>query len=160
MPWVYVLSNCSFEGLFKIGHTSKASVEERARELFTSGLPTPFEVEGKYQVYDPEPIERMVHEILSALRPQANREFFAATLNEIDEAIRTAIDENEDQLGPKSMPVVTEIDRVAKKKALEQKQRIRTQRLTESVDERRDRWREMMRDVDMRAAEKRRYRKE
>lgn len=111
MSWVYVLSNPSFPGLFKIGHTTKAAVEMRAAELFSSGLPTPFEIEGKYQVYDSELIEQAVHRILKAQRHQSNREFFIATLVEIDAAISDAVAELDDQIGPKSNPVVSEEER-------------------------------------------------
>ena len=43
--WIYILSNKTMPGLFKIGHT-KNNPEERAKEISrAAGVPVPFEVE-------------------------------------------------------------------------------------------------------------------
>ena len=41
--YVYMLTNASMPGMFKVGRTVRDS-RGRARELYTTGVPTPFEV--------------------------------------------------------------------------------------------------------------------
>lgn len=40
---VYVLTNPSMPGLVKIGKTTQKEVSERMTQLYTTGVPTPFE---------------------------------------------------------------------------------------------------------------------
>ena len=122
MSWVYVLKNTNsrLDGLYKIGHTTKADPEDRAREISQgSGVIGEWVVEGRYQVYNSEPVERLVHQLLIDSRCQNNREMFEATLTEIDAAIREAIDDLEDHLGPQTVAVVTEEERERREKEQE-----------------------------------------
>ena len=78
--WIYILSNPSFSGgQIKIGKTAKHP-SERASELFTTGLPTPFYLEYTALVANHDDVELTVHSALSAYRPSNNesfsREFF------------------------------------------------------------------------------------
>ena len=78
--WIYILSNPSFSGgQIKIGKTAKHP-SERASELFTTGLPTPFYLEYTALVANHDDVELRVHSALSAYRPSNHesfsREFF------------------------------------------------------------------------------------
>ena len=119
MGWVYVLRNTNkrFEGVYKIGHTTKAKPEDRAREVTNgTGVIGKYIPEGVYQVYQSEAIERYVHRLLARKRVQNDREFFEATLEEIDAAIREAVANTGDQLGPGTRAVVTEERRLEEEK--------------------------------------------
>lgn len=72
---VYVLLNPSMPGLVKIGKTKRDS-ENRANELHTTGVPTPFIVIYEVLVEDCDACERRVHEFLSDYRVSNQREFF------------------------------------------------------------------------------------
>ncbi len=72
---VYILTNQAMPGLVKIGFT-KNSVEERVRELFTTGVPSEFKIEFQIECRDPEGVEQAVHEYLTEHRHQSIREFF------------------------------------------------------------------------------------
>lgn len=77
--WVYILSNESMPGLLKIGFT-KNLPENRARELYQTGLPFPFVVEYKVYTRNPYAIEQRVHRKLAEYRAAKNREFFCCDL--------------------------------------------------------------------------------
>ena len=63
-------------GLLKIGRTEKIPTA-RLDELFTTGVPEPFEIAYYALVQDSKKSEKAVHHLLSRYRYKANREFFA-----------------------------------------------------------------------------------
>jgi len=58
--YVYIISNESMPGLLKVGYTLK-DPEIRAKELYTTGVPTEYIVEYWILVDDPYRIEQRVH---------------------------------------------------------------------------------------------------
>lgn len=82
MAYIYLLSNNSMPGVLKIGCTTRLP-ESRAAELFSTGVPTPFEVTAFWSV-EPTKIKQIefdVHELLAAYRVHNNREFFRLDLD-------------------------------------------------------------------------------
>jgi hypothetical protein len=80
---VYVLSNPSFkDNRYKIGLTTR-SCDKRAKELYTTGVPTPFQVKHQWEVVDTKLMERFMHVIFEPLRANKSREFFDAPLDVI-----------------------------------------------------------------------------
>ena len=73
--FVYVLKNESMPGVVKIGFTTRLP-QSRAEELFTSGVPSPFEIHSSIWFDDPKSIECELHEDLEHLRVSPSREFF------------------------------------------------------------------------------------
>jgi hypothetical protein len=63
-------------GLLKIGHTEKIPTA-RLDELFTTGVPEPFEIAYYALVQDSRKSEKMLHQLLNRYRYKNNREFFA-----------------------------------------------------------------------------------
>lgn len=61
--FVYILSNKSMPGIYKIGCTSRSPVE-RASQLCTTGVPTPFQVEYFINIDNYTHIEKQVHKTL------------------------------------------------------------------------------------------------
>lgn len=85
--WVYVLSNSTIPGLYKIGYT-KDTPENRAKEISkATGVPSPFIVEWAFQCFDGENLEYEVHKYLDKYRENSRREFFKVTLGEAKDAI-------------------------------------------------------------------------
>ena len=85
--WIYMMSNPAMPGIVKIGMTT-TSPEQRCKELSSStSVPIPFELVVAYHVSDPSHVERAVHEILRDKRVNSNREFFKATVQELEEAM-------------------------------------------------------------------------
>lgn len=73
--YVYILINTSMPGLLKVGRTFR-DAKARARELQSTGVPTPFEVAFELFAEDHETLEQKLHERLSDFRVTGNREFF------------------------------------------------------------------------------------
>lgn len=78
--YVYILINSSMPGLIKIGRTLRDS-RMRARELFSTGVPTPFQVAFELFAEQHEVLEAMVHNELNDFRVNAAREFFRYPLD-------------------------------------------------------------------------------
>lgn len=75
---IYCFSNPSMPGIVKIGeiHTVGKSVHDRAREIYGTGVPTPFTVEFSAKVTDSRGTEGIIHELLDQYRVNNSREFF------------------------------------------------------------------------------------
>ncbi len=73
--YVYVLINHSFPNLLKIGKTTHDPLD-RATQLDTTGVPTPFVVVFARKFSDCDSAERAVHEFFKDYRSRRNREFF------------------------------------------------------------------------------------
>lgn len=75
---VYVLTNPAMPDLVKIGMTTRNEIDSRMRELYSTGVPFPFECEYacKVLVYDCVKIEKALHIAFHPYRVNASREFF------------------------------------------------------------------------------------
>lgn len=75
---VYLLTNPVMPGLVKIGMTTQNEVDKRMKELYTTGVPVPFECQFACRVKktDCAKIEKALHAAFAPQRINANREFF------------------------------------------------------------------------------------
>lgn len=73
---VYVLTNPSMPGLVKIGKTTRGSIEVRLSELYSTGVPVPFECAYAGRVQDETRVERAFHLAFGPYRINPKREFF------------------------------------------------------------------------------------
>jgi hypothetical protein len=86
--WVYILSNESQPGMYKIGYTSHENVDKRVKQLSRStSVATPFKLELAFRCFNAERLEGEVHQALSGHRISKDREFFAISLNEAKETV-------------------------------------------------------------------------
>jgi hypothetical protein len=74
---VYVLKNPAMPGLVKIGITTRAEVRIRMTELYTTGVPLPFECSFAGKVKDVKAIESALHIGFDKNRINQSREFFS-----------------------------------------------------------------------------------
>ena len=74
--YVYILRNEAMPGIYKIGATSRDDLEKRMKELYTTGLPFPFECEFSCKVEDYKKVEKLLHNTFLDCRLNPNREFF------------------------------------------------------------------------------------
>lgn len=76
---VYVLTNSAMPGLVKIGMTTRESIDTRMKELYSTGVPVPFECAYACEVSssDCAKIENALHTAFAPNRINANREFFS-----------------------------------------------------------------------------------
>ncbi len=75
---VYVLSNRAMPGLVKIGMTTRPELDVRLKELYTTGVPVPFDVEYACEVKDDNcaKLEKALHAAFEPDRINPSREFF------------------------------------------------------------------------------------
>jgi len=86
--WVYILSNESQPGMYKIGYTSQEDVETRVKQLSRStSVATPFFLEWAFKCFNAGKLEQEIHDKLRGYRISNNKEFFAVSLNEARETI-------------------------------------------------------------------------
>lgn len=76
---VYVLTNSAMPGLVKIGMTTRESIDTRMKELYSTGVPVPFDCEYACEVKasDCAKIEKALHKAFKPNRINDNREFFS-----------------------------------------------------------------------------------
>jgi T5orf172 domain len=73
---VYVLTNPAMPGLVKIGYTTQDDANTRIGQLYTTGVPVPFELEFACKVKNAEEVEKALHIAFSPYRINPKREFF------------------------------------------------------------------------------------
>ncbi|MDX9990073.1 GIY-YIG nuclease family protein [Thiothrix unzii] len=73
---VYVLTNPAMPGLVKIGKTTQLEVSERMKQLYSTGVPVPFDCAFACQVKDASEVEKALHFAFGRDRTNPNREFF------------------------------------------------------------------------------------
>jgi hypothetical protein len=75
---VYLLTNPCMPGLVKIGMTTQEDIDKRMRELYTTGVPVPFECQFACKVNNKDcaKIEKALHTAFDPQRVNRNREFF------------------------------------------------------------------------------------
>ena len=83
--WVYVLSNKSMPGIYKIGYTTRSPAQrlEEANTPDTWRPPTPYVIEFARHVAEANPKEQRIHRALKRYRVTPGREFFSTDLDEI-----------------------------------------------------------------------------
>ncbi|MGE6778289.1 GIY-YIG nuclease family protein [Vreelandella titanicae] len=83
--WVYVLGNGHMPDLYKVGRTT-GSIKVRMSQLFTTGVPMPFDCMFAEWFADCSAAEEFIHHYLEEWRIEFNREFFGADLTTIQHA--------------------------------------------------------------------------
>ncbi|WP_108821291.1 GIY-YIG nuclease family protein [Dysgonomonas sp. Marseille-P4361] len=75
---VYVLTNPAMPNLVKIGMTLRNEVDSRLRELYSTGVPLPFECRYAclVEINDCAKVEKAMHKAFYKNRVNPNREFF------------------------------------------------------------------------------------
>ena len=73
---VYILTNPAMPGLIKIGKTTQLEVDDRMKQLYSTGVPVPFDCAFACQVRDALEVEKSLHFAFGNHRVNPNREFF------------------------------------------------------------------------------------
>ena len=73
---VYVLTNPAMPGMVKIGRTSHDDAKTRIDQLYTTGVPVPFELKFVCKVPNSEEVEKALHTAFAPHRINPKREFF------------------------------------------------------------------------------------
>ena len=73
---IYILTNRAMPDYIKIGFTARADIKARLKELYSTGVPFPYELHYAVKVTDAKNTETMLHQIFSVHRENMDREFF------------------------------------------------------------------------------------
>jgi hypothetical protein len=73
---LYVLTNAAMPGFVKIGKTLLDDVSQRLAQLYTTGVPFPFELAFACKVPNGDEVERALHRAFAPDRANPRREFF------------------------------------------------------------------------------------
>lgn len=124
---VYLLTNPVMPGLVKIGMTTREDIDARMKELYSTGVPVPFECQYACRVKKADclKIEKALHTAFAPQRVNANREFFRIQVDQAkailelfhhEDVTDEVIDEIENDL--------TEEDKTASKKSRSSRPRL------------------------------------
>lgn len=86
--YVYVMTNEAMPGLVKVGFTDR-DPEIRAKELESTGVPYPFDVEYQILVDNPYQIEQRAHHDLNEFKER--KEWFCCTVSEAIASIKKSV---------------------------------------------------------------------
>ena len=90
---VYILINEAMPHLVKIGKTN-STIEKRIKELYTTGIPVPFECFHASKVQDMEFVEKQLQDTFKDSRVGPKREFFRISAERVRSALLLAEVEN------------------------------------------------------------------
>lgn len=110
---IYILVNEAMQGFIKVGKTT-TSVEQRMKELDTTGIPLPFECFFAARVADIDFVERKLHDAFAEQRVRQRREFFRLAPERAKSALQLAALED---VTPRNDVVADEDDQAALNKA-------------------------------------------
>ena len=87
---VYVLTNPAMPGIVKIGMTDRPDVRRRMADLYTTGVPLPFDCVIAREIEDREAaeIERALHTAFGPNRINPSREFFELEPEQVEVLLR------------------------------------------------------------------------
>lgn len=102
--YIYCLSNPTMPGLLKIGMTTRTP-EERAKELFTTGVAAEFKVEFERRIVNPLEKEKAIHKLLDKYRYNSNREYFNISAENAMKIIDTQIIEDIQSSSPSFLSI-------------------------------------------------------
>ena len=113
---VYVLKNPAFPSLVKIGITTRSEVQIRMSELYTTGVPLPFECAYAGKVDNVKKVEAALHQAFSNSRVNPSREFFELDESQAIAILQLITNEDVTPIVSDELEKVDEVSKVAGKK--------------------------------------------
>lgn len=106
---VYMLTNEAMPGLVKIGKTSRLDLDKRMKELYTTGVPLPFECAYacRVKLCHMDEVESALHKAFEPSRVNGNREFFRVSPSQVEPLLKLLTHINE---GDATAEVAAEIE--------------------------------------------------
>jgi hypothetical protein len=104
--YIYVLTNPAMPGMVKVGYTQDKT-PVRAQQIFTTGVPKPFQIEFFQLTENVEAVESAVHQALASKRVNRGREFFAVEIAEAVQVIEQHVRDPETRFIREPLKVAT-----------------------------------------------------
>ena len=134
---VYVLTNPAMQGIVKIGMTDRLDVQRRMSDLYTTGVPLPFdcviarEIEGR----EAAEIERALHTAFGPNRINPSREFFELEPEQVEVLLRVMPGRDVTPQDAKQTAELQQDDREASSKFKRHRSRTNELEFIESLNE-------------------------
>ena len=105
---IYILTNPIMPGIIKIGKTTQEDVKLRMAQLYSTGVPLPFECEYAAKVNNIDEVERALHTAFGPDRVNPKREFFEIEANQAITIIKLLELENVSPLVEQEADIIDE----------------------------------------------------
>lgn len=105
---IYILTNPIMPGIIKIGKTTQEDVKLRMAQLYSTGVPLPFECEYAAKVNNIDEVERALHTAFGPDRVNPKREFFEIEANQAITIIKLLEIENVSPLVEQEADIIDE----------------------------------------------------
>ncbi len=110
---VYILTNPALPNMIKLGMTTVEDVKQRMAQLYTTGVPLPFECVYAAKVPNHEKVEKALHIAFGPDRVNPKREFFEIDATQAIAIIKLMEIEDVTPMVANEKEVVDEVDREA-----------------------------------------------
>lgn len=107
---IYILTNPIMPGIIKIGKTTQEDVKLRMAQLYSTGVPVPFECEYAAKVNNIDEVERALHTAFGPDRVNPKREFFEIEANQAITIIKLLEIENVSPLVEQEADIIDEAE--------------------------------------------------
>jgi hypothetical protein len=107
---IYILTNPIMPGIIKIGKTTQEDVKLRMAQLYSTGVPVPFECEYAAKVNNIDEVERALHTAFGPDRVNPKREFFEIEANQAITIIKLLEIENVSPLVEQESEIIDEVE--------------------------------------------------
>jgi hypothetical protein len=107
---IYILTNPIMPGIIKIGKTTQEDVKLRMAQLYSTGVPVPFECEYAAKVNNIDEVERALHTAFGPDRVNPKREFFEIEANQAITIIKLLEIENVSPLVEQEAEIIDEVE--------------------------------------------------
>lgn len=107
---IYILTNPIMPGIIKIGKTTQEDVKLRMAQLYSTGVPLPFECEYAAKVNNIDEVERALHTAFGPDRVNPKREFFEIEANQAITIIKLLELENVSPLVEQEANIIDEAE--------------------------------------------------
>ncbi len=107
---IYILTNPIMPGIIKIGKTTQEDVKVRMAQLYSTGVPVPFDCEYAAKVKNIDEVERALHTAFGPDRVNPKREFFEIEANQAITIIKLLELENVSPLVEQEANVIDEVE--------------------------------------------------
>lgn len=132
---IYVLTNPAMPGMLKIGMTTREEIEIRMNELYTTGVPLPFECSFAGKTNNLKKVEKALHIAFGPQRVNPNREFFEIEDIQVIELLKLLCSEDVTPEVKNELDKVDEISKNAGKRFKEKRPKLNFEEMQISIGE-------------------------
>lgn len=132
---IYVLTNPAMPGMLKIGMTTREEIEIRMNELYTTGVPLPFECSFAGKTNNLKKVEKALHIAFGPQRVNPKREFFEIEDIQVIELLKLLCSEDVTPEVKNELEKVDEVSKNAGKRFKEKRPKLNFEEMQIAVGE-------------------------